>query len=168
MEIKGITHLGITVTNLEKSIEWYKDVLGFELVSYDPEPYEDEREGNGVGLGRIVFKWCTFDAGGGQLLELIEYIYPESTSKPPRPCDKGCNHISFMVDDIKAWIQNLTEKGVEFNYKSVVDNFTPITVDGGVFDGVTWIYFKDPDGISLELMEYPTGAVNAVQHGRKQ
>jgi hypothetical protein len=58
----------------------------------------------------------------------------------------GAHHVGFLVEDIEAKVAELEAKGVEF--------FSRVTsVDDGVLAGWRWVYFADPDGITLELVE---------------
>ena len=58
----------------------------------------------------------------------------------------GASHVAFLVDDIEATKAELEAKGIEF-YGRVN------TVDDGVLAGWRWVYFEDPDGYPLELVE---------------
>lgn len=142
---EGIAHIGITVSNLEKSVEFYRDCLGLNLISDPTDFYDDALDAAGVGVPGAKTRFCTFNLGKGQMLELVEYkerIPGMNRALPPNAL--GHHHISFKVDDINKWVEKLTQKGVDFVYK-------PIRIEGGVFDGLWWVYFKDPDGIIIEL-----------------
>ena len=84
---------------------------------------------------------------GDTTLELLEYQNPPSeTTIPLKSNNIGASHVAFHVDDIEAKKAELEAKGIEF-YSAV--NF----VDEGVLAGWRWVYFDDPDGYPLELVE---------------
>jgi catechol 2,3-dioxygenase-like lactoylglutathione lyase family enzyme len=144
----GISHIGITVKNLEKSVEFYQDCLGLKLQSRPSDICDDEEEAIGVGVKGASTRFCTFDIGNGQLLELVEYVTPPSDIKKPMPLNNlGQHHLSLKVDKIHEWVEYLSAKGVEFLYR-------PLLINEGVYDGIWWVYLRDPDGIIIELMEY--------------
>jgi len=81
------------------------------------------------------------------MLELLEYRTPPSdTERPLLSHCRGATHVAFQVDDIAAAKAELEARGVEF-YSDVN------VVDDGVLAGWRWVYFADPDGYPLELVE---------------
>jgi catechol 2,3-dioxygenase-like lactoylglutathione lyase family enzyme len=84
---------------------------------------------------------------GDTMLELLEYRTPPSdTQRPLLSHSVGASHVAFQVDDIEATKAGLEGKGVRF-YSGVN------VVDDGVLAGWRWVYFADPDGYPLELVE---------------
>jgi catechol 2,3-dioxygenase-like lactoylglutathione lyase family enzyme len=144
--MRGVHHTGITVADLERSIDFYHGVLGLPFAS-EPCPVVDEPAlGPAVGVPGAALRMVTF-AAGDDTLELLEYVAPESpTDAPPPPHALGAHHVAFRVDDIHAKVRELEARGVEF--------LSPVNVvDDGVLAGWRWVYFTDPDGITLELVE---------------
>ena len=84
---------------------------------------------------------------GDTTLELLEYKSPPSeTTMPLKSNNRGASHVAFLVDDIEAKKAELEAKGIEF--------YGPVNiVDEGVLAGWRWVYFDDPDGYPLELVE---------------
>ena len=84
---------------------------------------------------------------GETTLELLEYRSPPSeTTMPLKSNSQGASHVAFLVDDIEAEKAALEAKGIEF--------YSPVNVvDEGVLAGWRWVYFNDPDGYPLELVE---------------
>jgi glyoxylase I family protein len=141
----GQVHAGITVSNLERSVLFYRDVLGMRHVKSEP-PRASRGERLGVPGARI--RIAIMDYPGGSI-ELIEYMEPKREKQTAEPVNAvGQVHIAFHVDDIEKTIKDMTAKGVEFiggtNYEVITD---------GPLQGWKWIYFKDPDGTNLELIE---------------
>jgi len=141
--IKGILHTSITVSNLERSMMFYRDILGLELLF----TRESSGEGlsKGVGVENAHLKIAMFRVGD-DFLELIEYVTPKCDPKGLRPCDIGSMHVAFHVKDIEQMGQRLENHGYHFNAP-------PRHITEGSMKGWTWAYFKDPDGAQLELVE---------------
>jgi catechol 2,3-dioxygenase-like lactoylglutathione lyase family enzyme len=144
--MKGLHHVGITVKDLEASIRFYHDVLGLEF-SNEPSPWFDgEALGKAVGVPGGALRQVSLILGD-TMLELLEYRSPPSeTEAPLKSQSRGASHVGFLVDDIQAKKAELEAKGIEF-YSDVN------SVDDGVLAGWRWVYFEDPDGYPLELVE---------------
>jgi catechol 2,3-dioxygenase-like lactoylglutathione lyase family enzyme len=144
--MKGLHHVGITVADLDASIRFYHDVLGLDFAN-EPSPWFDGEElSRGVGVPGAALRQVSLLVGD-TTLELLEYRSPPSkTDGPLRSNDRGASHVAFVVDDIEATKAELETKGIEF--------YGPVNVvDEGVLAGWRWVYFEDPDGYPLELVE---------------
>jgi catechol 2,3-dioxygenase-like lactoylglutathione lyase family enzyme len=144
--MKGLHHVGITVKDLDASIRFYHDVLGLDFVN-EPSPWFDGEElGPAVGVPGAALRQVSLRLGDSTL-ELLEYRSPASeTSTPLKSNNWGASHVAFLVDDIEAKKTELEQKGIEF-YSAVN------VVDEGVLAGWRWVYFDDPDGYPLELVQ---------------
>ena len=144
--MQGMHHVGITVRDLDASIRFYHDVLGLPFAN-EPSPwFEGEQLGPAVGVPGAALRQVSLLLGD-TVLELLEYGRPPSqTSEPLRSNSLGASHVAFRVDDIEATKAELEAKGIRF-YSSVN------VVDEGVLAGWRWVYFDDPDGYPLELVE---------------
>lgn len=144
--MKGIFHTGITVSNLDKSVPFYRDVLGLKLVTGPTETFEGEEISQGVGVPETELRIAIFEVGEGSL-ELLEYQNPPSSIEAPMPPNTlGSMHVAFRVDDAAAKMKELAAKGIKFLSELNV-------VDEGPLNGWRWVYFKDPDNITLEIVE---------------
>jgi len=144
--MKGLHHVGITVKDLDASIRFYHDVLGLDFVN-EPSPWFDGAElGPAVGVPGAALRQVSLKLGD-TILELLEYSSPPSeTSAPLASNCIGASHVGFLVDDIEAKKAELEAKGISF--------FSDVNVvDEGVLAGWRWVYFPDPDGYPLELVE---------------
>jgi catechol 2,3-dioxygenase-like lactoylglutathione lyase family enzyme len=144
--MKGLHHVGITVKDLDASIRFYHDVLGLGFVN-EPSPWFDGPElGPAVGVPGAALRQMSLRLGA-TTLELLEYRNPPSETDGPLVSNNlGASHVAFLVDDIHATKAELESKGIEF-YSDVN------VVDEGVLAGWRWVYFEDPDGYPLELVE---------------
>ncbi len=139
--VARIHHVGISVGDLERSVHFYRDLLGIEVIGITGE--EDVGSVSGITGARARF--ADLDAGNGQLLELIEY--QTGTDSQPRAANAaGTSHLSLRVGDMGAMLTVLAADGI-----------TPLgataTLSGGVWEGCTVVYVRDPDGMIVELIE---------------
>jgi catechol 2,3-dioxygenase-like lactoylglutathione lyase family enzyme len=144
--MKGLHHVGITVKDLDASIRFYHDVLGLEF-SNEPSPWFDGPDlGPAVGVPGAALRQVSLLLGD-TTLELLEYRSPASQTEAPLMSQSvGASHVAFVVDDIEAKKAELEALGIRF-YSDVN------VVDEGVLAGWRWVYFEDPDGYPLELVE---------------
>lgn len=144
--MQKIFHVGITVSNLDHAVEFYKDVLGLKLVTGPTGVFEGE-DTKGIGLPGAALKLAIFEVGDGTL-ELQEYLNPKSSvDKAPPTCTLGVQHLAFQVEDAVKKMEELKAKGVEFKSELNI-------IDDGPLAGWKWVYFSDPDGTNLEIIEY--------------
>lgn len=144
--MKALHHLGITVRDIDASIRFYHEVLGLEFVN-EPTPWFDgPAVDQGVGVPGAALRQVSLRLGE-TILELLEYKSPTSeTSRPLLSNNIGASHVAFLVDDIEKSMAELQATGIEF-YSGVN------VVDEGVLAGWRWVYFEDPDGYPLELVQ---------------
>jgi catechol 2,3-dioxygenase-like lactoylglutathione lyase family enzyme len=141
-------HTGITVSNLEKSLAFWRDVLGFELSHRAHQTGEMAREITGVADAEI--KLAVVKGPGGHKIELLEYLAPADRKQHVdlRPCDVGSVHVALIVDDLIAVLQKISESG----WKAAGG---PQTLQSGPNAGKRVIYVRDPDGTTIEFMQPP-------------
>jgi catechol 2,3-dioxygenase-like lactoylglutathione lyase family enzyme len=144
--MRGLHHTGIIVSDLERSIGFYADVLGLQMWTEPSPVFDDPQLGEALGVPGAALRVATFRVGD-DLLELLEYSAPPSPVDQPMPQNAlGSHHVALRVDDIEATHAELTAKGVRFLSP-------PQAIDEGVLAGWRWAYFTDPDGITFELVE---------------
>src|SRR5713226_9882470 len=95
-------HTGITVSNLERSLEFWQNVLGFEFSHRAHQTGEMASEITGVAGAEI--KLAVVKAPGGHKIELLEYLAPPDRKQRVdlRPCDVGSVHIALIIDNLEA------------------------------------------------------------------
>jgi catechol 2,3-dioxygenase-like lactoylglutathione lyase family enzyme len=139
-------HTGFTVANLEKSLAFWSDVLGFELSHRAHHTGELASEVTGVSGAEILIAVLK---GYGHKIELLEYLAPADRRRVDlRPCDVGSVHVAFTVDNLEAMVERITASG----WKAVG---TPQTLTTGPNTGKRVAYVRDPDGTTIELMQPP-------------
>src|SRR6266478_3260728 len=99
-------HTGITVSNLERSLEFWQNVLGFEFSHRAHQTNKMASEITGVAGAEI--KLAVVKAPGGHKIELLEYLAPADRKKVDvRPCDVGSVHIALTVDNLEATLEKI-------------------------------------------------------------
>jgi glyoxylase I family protein len=125
--LRGIHHVAINVRDLERSVQWYTDVLGFALLfPYDTDDFE-----------RRIIRHPS-----GVLLGLTRHRHPDAEAEFSER-RTGLDHIAFGVasqDELESWVARLDAAGVP---NSGI-NVTPKT-------GSVLVAFRDPDNLQLEL-----------------
>ncbi len=139
-------HTGITVTNLERSIAFWQDVLGFELSHRAHHTGELASEVTGVPGAEISIAVLK---GYGHKIELLEYLAPANRKNVDlRPCDVGSVHVALMVDNLDAVLSTIAASG----WRAAGE---PQTLNTGPNAGKRVVYVRDPDGTTIELMQPP-------------
>lgn len=150
--VKGIWHTSFTVQNLERTISFYRDQLGLELIHTQTQDNEYTRKL--VGYPDASLKVAMFAIPGeehspsGHVLEMIEYVSPKGEDVPPGTAHVRSAHVAFVVHNIHDMVHRLKENNVTF--KSEV-----VSIVEGRNKGGYSVYFYDPDQITLELVQPP-------------
>lgn len=138
-------HTGITVSNLERSLAFWRDVLGFELSHTAHQTGGLAKEITGVAGAEI--KLAVVRAPGGHKIELLEYVAPADRKRANlRPCDVGSVHVALLVDGLDAVLAQIAASGWEPAGK-------PQILQSGPNAGKRVVYVRDPDGTTIEFME---------------
>jgi glyoxylase I family protein len=140
-------HTGITVSNLERSLAFWRDVLGFEISHTAHQTGELAKEITGVAGAEI--KLAVLKGPGGHKIELLDYLAPADRKHANlRPCDLGSVHVALIVDDLDAVLQRISTSGWKAAGK-------PQTLQTGPNAGKRVVYGRDPDGTTIEFMQLP-------------
>ena len=141
-------HTGITVSNLERSLVFWRDVLGFELSHTAHQKGELAQEITGVAGAEI--KLAVLRAPGGHKIELLEYLAPAERKRHVdlRPCDVGFVHVALVVDDLDPILRSIEASG----WKAAGE---PQTLRSGPNAGKRVVYARDLDGTTIEFMQQP-------------
>lgn len=139
-------HTGITVANLDRSLAFWRDVLGFELSHRANQTGDLAREITGVPGAEISIAVLK---APGHKIELLEYHAPSDRKRASlRPCDVGSVHVALTVDNLDAVLSTIAASGWKAAGK-------PQTLKSGPNAGKRVIYVRDPDGTTIELMQPP-------------
>jgi catechol 2,3-dioxygenase-like lactoylglutathione lyase family enzyme len=143
--IVAADHTGITVSNLERSLAFWRDVLGFELSHTAHQKGELAREITGVQGAEI--KLAVLKTPRGHKIELLEYLAPpDRKCVSLRPCDVGSVHVALLVEDLDPVLAQIAASGWKAAGK-------PQTLTAGPNAGKRVVYVRDPDGMTIELMQ---------------
>jgi len=143
--IVSADHTGITVSNLERSLAFWRDVLGFELSHTAHQKGELAQEITGVEGAEI--KLAVLKTADGHKIELLEYLAPADRKRASlRPCDVGSVHVALLVHDLDALLAQIAASGWQAAGK-------PQTLKIGPNAGKRVVYVRDPDGTTIEFME---------------
>jgi catechol 2,3-dioxygenase-like lactoylglutathione lyase family enzyme len=144
--ILGVNHTGITVSNLERSLAFWRDVLGFELSHRAHQTGKLASEITGVAGAEISLAVLK---GYGHKIELLEYSGPaERKHFSPRPCDLGSLHVALLVDNLESVLAKIAQSGWQAAGE-------PQTLTVGPNAGKRVVYVRDSDGTTIEFMQPP-------------
>ena len=150
--LHGVWHFSFTVSDLDKSIAFYTDQLGLELIHTQEQSNEYTRKLVGYPEAHLRIAQLVVPGQPRGLsshdLELVEYVQPRGTRGDPEICNPGAAHLALAVDDIFDRYTRLTAAGVRF-YSP------PNAITAGVNTGGYTCYLEDPDQIVLELVQPP-------------
>jgi len=138
--ITGHNHTSFTVSDLDRSVDFYTNILGFKL--------ERRFETKGPAISQIIglpdaHLLVAFVSLGDFRLELIQYVSPEGVKLDTSTNNVGSAHIAFWADDIEKTYEELKAEGVRF--KGVPIRSRP--------DRPKVVYFWDPDDNTLEIVD---------------
>jgi len=139
-----MNHVGISVTNLETTIAFYRDMFGMEELT-PTFPFGGKDYDAIMGVEDAAGRMTVIRKGDVQL-ELFEFASPRPSPRDPNypVADHGYSHCGFEIDDIDEVYERLTAAGVRFH--------CPVVSFPG---GIRALYGRDPDGYVFELLEMP-------------
>lgn len=143
--LKSFDHVGFTVYDLDRSLVFYRDLLGLEVLW--ERVYEEEYVRMLVGYPTLRLK-CAFLRlpGSSTTLELLEYQNVPRSKVDMHRANPGNAHLCLSVDNLDTLYERLKAEGVDFVS-------APGVSTAGPYKGTKTVYLHDPDGISLQFME---------------
>jgi catechol 2,3-dioxygenase-like lactoylglutathione lyase family enzyme len=144
----SMNHVGLTVSDIKRSARFYAK-FGFEPEDppvVDTAEHQDQwiRTLTAFPDAHLLLALMEFD---GVRLELIQYVAPTGKAEVAiETPDAGSAHLAFSVDDIDAAYERLRREGVVFRS-------SPVYIPEGPFGGVRSVYFEDPDGNTVEMLQ---------------
>jgi catechol 2,3-dioxygenase-like lactoylglutathione lyase family enzyme len=149
-DVRSVT---IPVSNLEKAVAFYSDVLTFQRVGEDVELSGEAWE-KLEGVFGLRLRSARLRLGSEEI-ELVEYVAPEGRPVPvdSRSNDRWFQHIAIIVSDMAKAYALLREHRVRHASSGPqrLPNWNPSA------GGIEAFYFKDPDGHALEILAFPPG-----------
>jgi catechol 2,3-dioxygenase-like lactoylglutathione lyase family enzyme len=143
---KAIAHTGMTVRDLEESIRFWRDVLGFEVQHRLELSGEFAEQITGVVDAHFALALLV---SGGHRIELLQYLRPSVRAHiRPRPCDVGSFHVAVTVDDLDDVAAACARHGWDLVGR-------PQTGVQGPLARSRFAYLRNRDGSIIELVQNP-------------
>lgn len=139
--ILGFRHAGIVVEDMDRSLEFYVDKLGFKVVNQMDEcgAYIDYL----LQLSNAQVTTVKLAAPDGSMIELLKFNRPMGPIRKHEIFEHCLSHIAFTVDDVMGMYETLMEQGVSFKSP-------PLLAPGGK---ARVTFALDPDGTYLEFVQ---------------
>ncbi len=152
-----VNHIGITVSNLDKSIQFYETLTGKKITNRDE--IGGKRMANTQGLDDTLIRYANLHLDNVNI-DILEYVTPKSEKIAYSNNQISAMHLCFEVEDLHAALDRMKTIGVEPDGKPIY--FTEEDgLKSGFGTGVA--YFTDPDGTNLEIIE-PKGPFQRETH----
>jgi len=157
--VDGVDAIGITVSDMDRSTDFYSRVLTFEKVSDTEVAGDDYEHLEGVFGSRVRIVRMRL---GDEFIELSEFIASKGRPIPvdSRSNDRWFQHIAIIVSDMETAYRQLRQNKVE-HASSSPQRLPDWNKNAG---GISAFYFKDPDGHPLEILQFPTGKGDEKWH----
>src|SRR5258707_6113932 len=146
MTVSRIDHVGITVSDVDRALGLYRDLLGLRVIA-DSTVTEFE-VAELLGLDSVRLRIADLDSGDGRVVELIEYLQPKGRRIAYESCDPATAHVAFTVDDLEAVSAPLTHAPANIVSRPPVT----ITEPGGGLHGADWPFVPGPGSTSMGLL----------------
>ena len=140
--ILNMNHASFTVSDVDKSVIFYRDVLG--LKHLDASTRDTEFSQDVTGIKGADLKIAYFEANNCRV-ELIEYLSPAGEKINTATCNIGSAHVCFNVNNFFNFVKNLKDNDVVFSGKVC-------TIPAGPNKGKSVLYFEDIDSNSIEII----------------
>jgi catechol 2,3-dioxygenase-like lactoylglutathione lyase family enzyme len=143
-KVLGFNHTAFVVSDLDRTVGFFRDLLGFELTSRAPRDKTAIQEMTGLAGADIEVAYLS---GLNHWIELIRYKAPEARGDAlPRIYADGAGHVALNVDDAEAAVRAAAAYGLEPIGKVV-------TIDQGPNKGRKVVYLQSEDGLSVEFIQ---------------
>jgi len=149
-----MSHININCRNLDESAAWYQQVLGVKTAAPRAEP--PPAQGAGFGFsGDCSYRADFFSVDGDNssyIIDLLEWTDPKPVGEPLAEANHlGVFRMAFMVEDATASCVELDRLGIEHSGPCLLEMGPEVPIEGGLLA----VFFRDPDGACLELIEKP-------------
>lgn len=141
--IKNMNHVSFTVSDLDKAVEFYTNVLGLKLVSLAERDEAFSSRVTGITGAKLNIAYVATENCS---IELIQYTGGEGVRLDTHTNNIGSAHVCFHVDDFDAWLKRMQDNNVKFRGELC-------EVPAGPNIGHRVVYAMDNDGNNLEFIE---------------
>lgn len=148
MPFSRLDHVGFSVMDIDRSVDWYTFLL--EAPPTVRKEWDVEYVSRVVGYPGVALSVALWQLPGETVLELLQYKHPKPGRVDMETYNAGSAHLCLIVDDLAAEFERLRGHA-QFRHP------TPVDVPAGHYAGGKSCYLRDPDGISIELVQYPPG-----------
>ena len=157
--VEAVAAIGMTVSNMDRSVAFFSNVLTFEKVSDDEVAGSEYEKLQGVfGLRMRIVRMRL----GTEEIELTEYLAPRGRPIPvdSRSNDRWFQHVAIIVSDMDKAYERLRR----FNVEHASPEPQRLPDWNTAAGGIKAFYFKDPDEHPLEILEFPVGKGDPKWH----
>ena len=157
--VTAVESIGITVTDLDRAVAFYTDVLGFERIQESEVGGDDYEHLYGVFGLRMKSVEMRL---GDERIELMQFLAPRGRPAPTdsKSNDRWFQHIAIIVTDMQRAYEHLRAHAVEHD-SSGPQRLPDWNPNAG---GISAFYFRDPDGNPLEVLHFPPNKGAAKWH----
>ena len=148
-KLTDIHHVGLTVSDIERSVQFYEEMLGMTLLRRRVVGADYVAQQTGYDAVELSVASFKVSPRSKQSLEVVQYLNHAGRPNDQATNRPGNSHLCFLVDDLRASYQQLREKGVRFKSQ-------PVLITEGPNQGGLVVYLFDPDGHALELFQPPS------------
>ncbi|HVZ01800.1 MAG TPA: VOC family protein [Dongiaceae bacterium] len=141
--ITGFNHTSFTVADMDKSVKFWTEMLGFEAASVSPREGRWQEEATGIPGASLMVAHLY---GHGHHIEFIQYLAGAIPGAAPQPALRGAAHVCLETDDIERTWAALLKAGATAQGAIA-------TVTTGAVGGARAGYIRDPNGILIELLQ---------------
>ena len=141
--IIGFNHTSFTVADMDKSVKFWTQMLGFTAASISPREGRWQEEVTGISGASLLVAHLF---GHGHHIEFIQYLAGAIPGTAPEPALPGAAHVCLETDDIERTWDALVKAGATVQGRIA-------TVTTGAVGGAKAGYIRDPNGILIELLQ---------------
>ncbi|MFE7978844.1 VOC family protein [Streptomyces shenzhenensis] len=148
MSSPAFRHCGLTVSDIDRSLEFWHDALGLELVARQSQErgyIETITQEPGAHVHQAHLRF----PGSDDFIELLQYVTPRGEPRRPMPRDPGGGHVAVTCADLPTLLARLETAGG----RRFAD---PVALDRGINAGALVVYLRDPDEHIVELVQPPS------------
>jgi lactoylglutathione lyase len=147
MAIHNVSHVAVGVRDMDRSLRFYRDVIGLEVRVDDIEEFGGVEGRPAVKRRGVYLRWS--DDPHAPFIVLDEQLTRDNPLAPKQLFETGIHHFGFWVDDVDAIADRARESGIEFVYgPSEADTVTYGEPAGGT---IRFMLVRDPDGNVVQV-----------------